>query len=406
MVHRSRRQMLLTGLAAGVAGFAGCLVGDGGDAGCTDGRTTHDADAAVPRHASWRSYQYDAGNTGYNPGASGPTDEGTVAWRYSSCTEAESGVVVADGRIYAAGVVVDGRTGQPQGGEWTGHYSTPAVADGTLYAGSHNLEARDATTGDLEWTFETDGGAGAVPAPTVADGTVYVPGNLDESTLYAVNATAGTEQWRVETEDKVGVPAAVEATTVYTVDRGNVIYALDAATGEERWRRAMSVDLWRAGPVAADGQVYFGTVDGTIVALGAAEPTVHWEQPVEFDIEHPVAVADGTVIAAGGQGRVAALDATTGEINWTRSTVDGPYTTLGAPAVTDEAIYVGVTRATESAPLVALDAATGEEQWRIETRSVSFGDYTAAGIVDGPAVVDGVVAAATVTGDLYVVAGP
>ncbi|MDX1747280.1 MAG: PQQ-binding-like beta-propeller repeat protein, partial [Halobacteriales archaeon] len=230
MVPTTRRRMLRRGLVCGVVGLTGCVSGPAGG-----GRATHVSDVDLPRSAAWPTYQYDTANTGYNPEASGPTGEVEIAWRYSAHTEAESGAIVSDGRVYAGSLIVDGQTGQRNGGNWGGHYSTPTVDEGTLYVGSHDLEAQDATTGTHRWTFETDEDAGALPATTVADGTVYVPGGIDDPTLYAIDAETGAERWRFEAGGDIGVPVAVVEGVVYTVDRRNTVYEIDGATGDERW---------------------------------------------------------------------------------------------------------------------------------------------------------------------------
>jgi hypothetical protein len=83
---------------------------------------------------------------------------------------------------------------------------------------------------------------------------------------------------------------------------------------------------------------------------------------------------------------------------WTRTT--DAYE-LGSPTVADGVVYVGASGQSGAGTLLALDGATGEERWRVETREVLFGDYSRAGINASPAVVDGVVYVATAPGEVY-----
>lgn len=403
MVPTTRRQVLRHGLGCGVVGLTGCVSGP-----ADGGRATYVSDVDLPRAAAWPTYRYDTANTGHNPDARGPTGEVEIAWRYRAHTEAESGAVVSDGRVYAGSLIVDGQTGRRNGGNWSGHYSTPTVYEGTLYVGSHDLEARDATTGSHQWTFETDGDAGALPATTVADGTVYVPGGINDPTLYAIDAETGAERWRFETGADIGVPAAVVEGVVYIVDRRNTVYAIDSSTGEVRWRTTRGVEVFRSAPVMSDGRLYFGAIaneEYLVLALGIDQGQQVWGQQLDIEVSSPVTVADGTVFATGRDGAVAALDAASGQHEWTRSLVEGAFTELGVPAVADGVVYVGVEYSNEPAPLFALDETTGEQLWRIETRAVSFGDYTVAGVSQGPAVVDDLVYVATPGGDLYAIRG-
>lgn len=405
MVPRSRRQFLQSGAAAGVASVAGCVFGFGNGSECSDGRTRHETDITLPQTAAWPTYHYDAANTGYNPDTSGPRDDVEVTWRYSACTEAESGVVVGDGRAYAGGLVVNGRTGEAIGGDWHGHMSTPTIANETLYVSAFDLEARDPTTGESRWTFQTDVDRGSLPAPTVASGTVYVPGSIDDPTLYAVDAEDGRERWRFDASADIDAPVAAVGGTVYLVDGANTLYALDAATGDERWQRIQERDVSRSAPVVANDRIYLGSWDGGVHALRTADGSTDWRQQGEgtdFRIRGPVAVAGETVFAAGREGTITALDATDGRVKWAVST--GAYE-LGPPAVADGVVYVGAAAQSGAGMLLALDGTTGEERWRVETREVLFGDYTRAGINRSPAVVDDVVYVATAPGDLYAIRG-
>lgn len=397
MALYSRRRFLASGVAAGASTLAGCGFLTTGGEQCTEQRDRHESDVDLPGSAAWPGYQYDRGNTGHNPSASGPAGEPTVAWRASLCG-GTTAAVVRDGRAHVGGFVFDARTGELVGGEVHGHVSAPAVLDGTAYVSTHDLEARDAASGERLWTFETDEDAGGLPAPTVVDGTAYVSGGIDDPTLYAVDAAEGTERWRFETGGDVDTPAAVVDGTVYVADGSQTLYAVDAAEGTERWRRALDPRVWLSGPVVADGAVYLGSLEGEVLAFETADGSTRWRRRVEdgqFEVRDPVAVADGTVHAASASGTIAALDAATGDVEWH---VDADADGLGAPAVADGVVYVG---ARSSTPLFALDAATGEEQWRFETREDRTGDAPSDGIAGAPAVVDGAVYVATLAGDLY-----
>ena len=401
MRPRSRRRVLQSGVGVGLAGVAGCVSLFGDDEAAQTGRTRHETDVSLSGTGTWPTYRHDAANTGGDPDTSGPTHDAEVAWRYSAHTEAESGVAVAGSRAYAGGLVVDGEAGRRRGGDWRGHTSTPTVADGTLYVGAHDLEARDPATAEPQWTFETDRDVGGLPAPTVASGTVYVPGGLRDPTLYAVDAD-GAERWRVETDAEVNVPVAVVDETVYAVDDESTVYAV-GTDGEVRWRRTLGADVSRSAPVVVDDRVYLGSWDGSALALETGDGATDWRQdgdPVGFRVGGPVAVTAETVFAAGREGQMAALEAATGRERWTVAT--GAYE-LGAPAVANGVVYVGAATGGGAATLFALDAGTGEERWRVETREVDFGDYARAGVNGSPAVVDGVVYVATAPGDLYAI---
>jgi polyvinyl alcohol dehydrogenase (cytochrome) len=134
---------------------------------------------------------------------------------------------------------------------------TPIVAEGMVYIGSYTGQfvAVDLEIGRIVWAYNT---GAAVPDPNLhidlgilgsaaIDGdTVYV-GDAT-ATVHALDKTSGTLRWKVKIDEQMAAciwssPIVVEGTVYVGVAaiaeepgfRGNVV-ALDAATGEERWR--------------------------------------------------------------------------------------------------------------------------------------------------------------------------
>lgn len=392
-MKRPSRRRFLGACAVGIAGLAGCQSRTGfPPPDCTEDELVHESDADLTGEASWPAFQYDVANTGYNPTASGPKDDVQVAWQYPACTEAESGVVVHDGMASAGGLVVNGRTGRPVGGEWDSHAGTPTFAAGRLYVGAHDRLARDAGTGELDWRFETESDSGGLNAPAVVDGTVYVPGQFDDPTLYAVDASEGTETWRYETDAAIETPPAVAEATVFVVDETSTILAIDASTGDERWRRSPAEGIRFSIPVVADETLYLGSDGGDLLALDTEDGSDVWRRNLGSSRVGPVAVADETVYLPGPTDSLLALSARDGNELWRHTVGSGPS---GPPVVADDVVYVGAGRRVH-----ALDASEGDERWQFETREVSFGDYPRYGI-NGFAVVDGLLYVASAPADLY-----
>lgn len=129
---------------------------------------------------------------------------------------------------------------------------------------------------------------------------------------------------------------------------------------------------------------------GIIPSLGwAPTPATRWDVDLGESIDVPPAVNDGVVYAVSGTagaGVLVALDAASGAEQWRFAT--GGYM-QSTPTVDDVAVYVGC----NDGNLYSVDIATGAERWR----------FTASGPVYGsPAVVDGTVFA--VSDDTFVYA--
>jgi len=102
------------------------------------------------------------------------------------------------------------------------------------------------------------------------------------------------------------------------------------------------------------------------------------------------AIADGTVYFASGS-RLYALDETSGAKKWVYP-VDAPLSTTihASPAVLDGILFVGA----DDGKLIALDAKTGKDLWKFDTRS---------GIGTSPTVTDGVVYFGSVDGKVWAI---
>lgn len=345
-------------------------------------------------------YHYDAANTGYNPDATGPTTSPEVAWRYSTCEPADGAVIVADGRVLTDGRTYDGRTGDRFGAIWSGRGHTGAAAGDTLFVSDRDLHARNLDTHARRWTFETDGSMDVLGPPTVAGGTVFVPGTLQDPTLYAVDASEGTERWRFGTDSRLSRPPAVSDGVAFIADRTPRIYAVSSDTGERRWTQTLDESVWQSAPTVENGTVYLGSWEESVIALDAADGTEQWRTDVGYGIRSSLAVTPDVVFAAGTGGWVSALDAADGTIIW--QTQANNYE-LHSPVVTDETVFAGAFSGGTN--VCALTASDGTERWQFETAEQILGDTFGRGIHATPAVVDDVLFVSTGGGDVYALAG-
>ena len=138
--------------------------------------------------------------------------------------------------------------------------------------------------------------------------------------------------------------------------------------GRVRWWS----DTWglTTAPVVADETVYVGSGirNESLFAFDRTSGERRWRAPIDDDIERAIAVGDGTVYASAGG--VYAIDAESGEREWT----DHTDTTRGL-ALDGDTVYA---TSGGGGPVVALAADDGEERWRRDVHSL-----TAPTVVDG-----------------------
>lgn len=355
-------------------------------------------------------------HTGEMPGP-GPGETPEVVWQFETGGKVVASPAVVNGVVYITSgtgdgnlYAVDAATGDER---WRFQInlidhplaasSSPTVEDGVVYVGSNDgfLYALDVDSGAALWRWQAGGDPGGTrveSSPVAADGVVYFSATdvFFRFTLYAIEIDSRTALWEQE------IPVTFQ--TAPTVADGLILglglgqagaWALDAATGAERW----TVDAGNSAPAApavSGGVAYFAADDGELFALDVATGRLVWQAETGADDLSSPAVAGGFVYINTEQ-QMIALDAATGELQWRADlvgTVSGQTNLfVSSPAVADGVVYAG----TDAGIVFAIDAATGAERWRLDLGS---------SITSSPAVIDGMVYIGDASGALSAIGNP
>ena len=186
-----------------------------------------------------------------------------------------------------------------------------------------SLTALNAQTGAIRWKLPT---AGMIGRPVIANGVVYFA--PQDGYIYAVDAVTGQKRWRfqrtVNVSMQVGVDGypALDGDTLYVASDGGAVYAFDAQTGKERWFSlcpiARGISTRASG---GRGKVYVSCGNGTnaFYALDEATGKIVWQvsAPKGFD-SYPLLARNRVYAGANGyyQASLYALDAQTGKMRW------------------------------------------------------------------------------------------
>lgn len=264
-------------------------------------------------------------------------------------------------------------------------YSGPAVADGLVYLsdyqktsgeltnnpgktvkweGKERLLCLDAKTGKQKWKFEVEreydlsypGGPRATP--TVANGMVYALGGMGH--LVCLDAKTGEKKWEKDFVKEFGAPQLiwgfsshplVVGDTVYCVagGEGSVAVALDAKTGEVKWKALSAQKQGYCPPtmIKAGGteQLLIWHPEG-LNSLNPADGELFWSLPLKPNYGMSVMapqVYDGKLFASG-MGRVGAmiqLDDKKPEAKflWKGKPKSAMYCCNATPLIVDGVIY-------------------------------------------------------------------
>jgi len=145
-------------------------------------------------------------------------------------------------------------------------------------------------------------------------------------------------------------------------------------TNQTLW--SYSTDPILTTPSVSGGIVYVGTNNGKVLALNASSGAVIWSYQTGGAVYSSPAIADNVVYFGSWDSSVYALNALTGAILWIHNTNSFVQS---SPAVANGVVYI----ASYDANVSALDAATGNLLWSFPTGSGAVGS--------SPAVVNGVV---------------
>ena len=191
------------------------------------------------------------------------------------------------------------------GGEWLSHGRTYQEQ---RFSPLDSVNRNNVDELDLVWSFKFDTARGMEATPIVHDGVIYV--STGWSHVHAIDARSGEELWHYDAK----IPKAQLAKTCCgPVNRGVAIWQEDSDS-----------------PL----QVFFGALDGRLIALDAATGMENWSvQSTPTDGNYSVTgaprIVKGMIIIGNGgaelgvRGYVSAYDVTTGEMKWRFYTVPG-----------------------------------------------------------------------------------
>jgi polyvinyl alcohol dehydrogenase (cytochrome) len=283
-----------------------------------------------------------------------------LTWLSAGAAPDPAGCAVNDPAEAAAAAPGAGAAGAAAGGAGQPATTAPTVGgDWAMFGGDlgntrANLAETKLTPQNVSglkelWTIE---GAGCTATPAVYEGVVYLP--TWDGKVYALDAATGTQRWMTALPDLIDSSPAVTATTVYVADDQGSVHALNRMDGKKLWSKLVDMHaeahLW-SSPIYVPGS--------ELLLVGVASGEEAIAGPWSF------------------RGNVVALDAKTGEERWKFYTtagdaMSGPGAAVWATVAVDPMrnfAYVGTGNAYSGVSgslvdsMLALDLGTGKLMW-------------------------------------------
>lgn len=234
-------------------------------------------------------------------------------WRYvrGDQSSALQLPLVSDGMVFyvsSQGVLfaLDAQTGEARWSHASGkpYLSSLALSDGVVYfAGPDVLYALDSATGKPKWQARAEVGA---PFVTVANGLVYFLDNRGH--LRSVDSKTGVAQPKPRNDNRLGTRFAVEEQTIYFGgwSTGNV-YAVDAVTGDIKWKFTRTAESDCSAPVVVGDNLLFTCDDGRLYSLDKLTGKKKWVTGNKKPEVSTPAIADGMAYFLSDDGKVYAV---------------------------------------------------------------------------------------------------
>lgn len=280
-------------------------------------------------------------------------------------------------------------------------WAHPVASGGVVYVGTSDgkFHARSTSDGSERWTWPGTKARIDGRAVVAGDAVYFVDG---ENALVCLVSRDGTLRWRTVLHEtrftagkappenptfnrRVAIPL-IEGDHVYCGSSDGGLYALDAATGQKRWRHDARSPIF-SGVGRFDAQaIAFGTMDGSVVQFDPATGREIARYKTGAGVVTTPLLVDGKVIVGSRDYMLYGFNRSDGSVAWKFSYWFSWVEST--PQLRDGIMYVG---ASDYRRVTAFDPSTGREIWSTDVGGMCWG---------WPAVTDDVVYIGTVAQNL------
>ncbi len=276
----------------------------------------------------------------------------------------------------------------------------PFYSDNRIYSidTRGTIVCLDATYGTTLWRYST--GLRAIAGLGGNSELLLVTSRDGEIAAYRHVAEEGLEEsWKIRIDSEIRAIPVVDGEQVFVRSVDGRLRGLSTADGSQQWvvtRRVPPLSLTgNSEPLVAGGLVFSGFDDGKLVAFERGNGEIRWESTISVpsgrtevermvDLDGRFALRNGIIYISSFQGRLAAVQASSGDLLWSRE-----FSSFQPIAVDDKAIYLS----DDKSHLWSIDLRTGSALWKQ--------DVLNARKITGPAVLGEQVVVADLDGLLH-----
>jgi outer membrane protein assembly factor BamB len=226
----------------------------------------------------------------------------------------------------------------------------------------------DLASGRKLWKFDTElepitglAGNDQILIATSQDGDIAAYRESDEELELL---------WKTRIESEIRATPLVDNEQVFVRSVDGKLRSLAIADGNEQWVVARSVPALsltgNSEPLVQGELVFAGFDDGKLIAYDRITGQTRWESTISaaggrteidrlVDVDGSFVIRDGVIYVSSFQGRLAAIQAVSGDLLWSRE-----FSSYQPIAIDDDALYLSA----DNSHLWAIDRRTGTAFWK------------------------------------------
>jgi outer membrane protein assembly factor BamB len=226
----------------------------------------------------------------------------------------------------------------------------------------------DLASGRKLWKFDTElepitglAGNDQILIATSQDGDIAAYRESDEELELL---------WKTRIESEIRATPLVDNEQVFVRSVDGKLRSLAIADGNEQWMVARSVPALsltgNSEPLVQGELVFAGFDDGKLIAYDRITGQTRWESTISaaggrseidrlVDVDGSFVIRDGVIYVSSFQGRLAAIQAVSGDLLWSRE-----FSSYQPIVIDDDALYLSA----DNSHLWAIDRRTGTAFWK------------------------------------------
>lgn len=226
----------------------------------------------------------------------------------------------------------------------------------------------DANYGTSLWRYET-----RLPAIAGLSGLgdrLLVTSRDGDVAAYQLSGDGLEELWKIRIDSEIRALPVLDRDLVFVRSVDGKLRSLAISDGSQQWmvsRRVPVLSLTGNSEPLVDGdRVIAGFDDGKLIAYDRVDGEIRWESTISVpsgrteverlvDLDGRFVLRDGIIYVASFQGRLAAVQAVSGDLLWSRQ-----FSSFQSIAIDDDALYLSA----ENSDLWSIDRRTGSAFWK------------------------------------------